>query len=300
MFDNFLNITGYSIEDFLNSYLFFIDNYYQNIYAFYSGDIKNADIESFSAFKIISDDCDIIKSCFQQYTDQLQNGQYWELLEQIENIDETIQTIWNLSKWLRTNISQNFYKNGIEIDYILKQGETIEFISSKINPNSPDQEVINLSIENVLVEEAEHDGSIVKIIFPNQEIYGIQSVVANLTKDQIYGLDLDQNLNIVGEDLSGLSAKNTVTQIINILLNLKQNNNPDFPNEGLKTDIIVGSNINSAAYPIIFRQLSQLFFEEDSIKSFSLKDIQQEQDNLSLAFNIETKLGENIMQPLSL
>ncbi len=61
---------------------------------------------------------------------------------------------------------------------------------------------------------------------------------------------------------------------------------------------MVGSNINSISYPILFRQLSALFKADDTIKSFTINKIDRTGDGVFIEYSIQSRLGD--LQNISL
>lgn len=298
IFDDFKNITNYDIENFLNNYVSFIENEYNDIDAFFIGKRNDLDRVSVSVFKNIKSECEIILSLFSLYKESFKKGEFIDLLINIEDINERLTSIDNLPRWYRTNISVSNYSNTVNLDYILGQNQTIESLIALYNGTETDFNKI--SVNNNAIEENVIDGFRVNLQLKKTTLNSIESVIDSLNNESIYGLDLDRNIELIDNDLLNLNYKNTIVQLIDILMGLKINDNPEYPEDGINPSILIGNPIKTINSPIILRQINSVFNQEDVIKSISLKEITSQQDAAFYSFTVETKLGETFTQQLTL
>jgi len=97
-------ITNFNIKDLFERYVSFINNDKDKIIYYYSGKNKVADSIAFNNLTILLNDVEICLSFFRHYSSNFGNFVYWNLLEQIESIQQTLTSISNAPKFLRSNI----------------------------------------------------------------------------------------------------------------------------------------------------------------------------------------------------
>jgi len=108
----------------------------------------------------------------------------------------------------------------------------------------------------------------------------------------VLGRDFANTISFEDDDIKTLSPTDTFAQTIETLINVKKGDNPEFKTDGINPKFIVGSNVNNVTYPIIFRDLTNLFSTDDSIKSFSIVDINRTADSVEISFEVENRKGE--------
>jgi hypothetical protein len=289
-------ITQYPLTFFFINFKSFIDKDYSNIISYYSGDINSLNNTSFNNLKNLKEDIENIFSIFSLNKNTFSNYKWWLLIDQIEKIDSSLQLIDNTSKWLRSTISKGNFNPNPEVDIPFKQGQTLESIERDVLGS---EDWLNtwssLAIKNDLREEdyTPEAGFLIKANFDYTfNNFRISSIVDNPIGDRILGLDLNKKLQFVDNDLLALTPKETFYQNAYILINLRQYDNPEFFKQGIEPTLIVGSNVNSLTYPVLFRQITALFKADDTIKAFTIININRVQDSVSIEFQIESRLGD--------
>jgi hypothetical protein len=278
VFDKFLNITGKDIQLFFEKFIIFSSTDYQKIINFIT---LNANLPSDSILKLeeLIDEVEIIKNCFFNFKDMLSiNCDFWELLDSFEDVSIKLDTVKNSSKWSRS-IKNLTYSDSFEKEYILKQHETLEELASNIGYDNPDDDWINLAINNGLNEE-DYDingGTLLRVSFKNNGNYQVKTVLGSSEGEKVYGLDLNKKIIFLNNDLLSLNHKETLLQTTDILLNLYKGDNPEYREDGVDKGLI-GSSINALQYPVLFRQLINLFSKDDSYESIFLNNIKREDD----------------------
>lgn len=302
--DNFKKLTGIDIVDSFDQFISFIDSDYQNVVDYYSGTIDKPIAESFKNLEILQKEFRGILEAFSINKDNLRSTIYWEMLEQIEDINNRLKTIENTPKWLRSSIGKNNFNATINIDYTLKYGQRLEDVEKNIlGSTNPENDWVQLAFDNDIKEEdyTINGGNRLKINLKNGKLFTIQSVVDTITEAiNVYGKDIFRIITFEGDDLKVLSPKGTLLQSVDILANLKRGDNPEFPDDGLNDKLAVGSNIASIQFPSLFRQLYLTFGKDDSLRNFTLIDIKQFDDAVSFDFRVETRLDEVLYQNINI
>lgn len=294
--EEFKEKTGYPIKVFFEDVEDFISNYYSNIISFYKGESSSLDTQSFEILNDLLKRVNNIFEIIRLNGSRLRNYKFWELESKIEDTYTFLLNIKNSPKWLRSTANGNKFSTNIALDIPLQQGQTLENISEIILGSSDFQnDWKDLAVQNELEEEdyTSDGGIIIKAIFnKGNKSISIKSVVDTMEEENILGKDFKNKLTFEDNDLKILSPKETFLQSINTLINLRKGGNPEFRNQGLNPKFIVGSNINNITYPTLFRDLTNLFRTDDSIKSFSIVDIKREGEAIYISFSVENRLGE--------
>ena len=296
--DEFTSITRYPLVSYFQKFDSFMKNDYKNIIGYYSGNTSTLNTEPFNNLNDLIDQTQDLFAVFSLNKNVLSNYKFWILIDNIEQIDTALLMINNASKWLRSTISNGGFNPNPAIEIPFNQGQTLESIERDVLGSSDwDNTWSNLASKNDLREEdyTSQGGFLIKANFDYiSNNFKINSIVDNPVGDKVLGIDLDRKIqyDTVNQDLVILAPKDTFYQNASILVNLKQGDNPEFPNQGVNSKLIVGSNINNITYPIIFRQLSALMRADDTIKSFTIIDINRLQDSVNLQFTIESRLGD--------
>lgn len=294
--ERFENVTGFTVTDYLQSYVDFVEFDQPNIVAYYSGVVAKPKSSSFAELDRLLKQATIFNSSIRLNAARFESAEDWDFLERIEDVRVKLWSVDQASKWLRSAITRNSFNPNPEQDYSLMQNQTLENVSQDVEGSSdPQNDYIRIAIRNDLNEEkyTPDGGVLLKVnISSGGATIVINSVVDNLVGEKLYGLDLAQKFTFVDNDLQVLTYKETIIQAINILANLRQNDNPEFPTQGLRQNIIVGTNRNSLLFPVLFRQMANTFKQDDTLASFAITNISFESDVLRLEYQVQTKYGE--------
>lgn len=300
----FESITQFPLTTYFQNFDSFIKKDYNSIINYYSGNIDNLNSITFNNLKNLIDETQKLFAVFSLNKNIFLNYKWWLFIAEIEKIDNALMMIDNSSRWLRSTISKGNFNPNPEIDIPFNQGQTLESIERDILGSQDWTNTwTNLALKNDLREEdyTSEGGFLIKANFDYVlNNFRINAIVDNPIGDKILGIDLHKKLQYVtiDNDLLILSPKDTFFQNVTILINLRKGDNPEFYDQGLNPKLVVGSNVNQIAYPILFRQLSALFKADDTIKSFAILSINRLQDSVSIEFQVESRLGD--IQSISL
>ncbi len=293
--EEFQSITKYNVSQFLINYISFVESDYSNISNYYSGFSDVVPRDSFNLLNALINEQNKIIEIVILNASLLNNYQFWALTEYVEDIGTALETANNASKWMRSNLSKNGYRNNVTLDLVMSQNQGVEQVErDNLRSNDPDGWV-GTALENQLREE-DYDldgGKLIKVIFKNNAALTLNSVIDNIdTADKTYGLDIDKRIIFESDDLTVLSYRDTLLQSASILTDLSKGDDPAFPNRGLDRKNVLGGNLAGISYPTIFRQLAGNFATDDSFKSFTIVDVKRNKDAAFIDFQIETRAGE--------
>lgn len=296
----FASITSNDIERYIANAVSFFSFSYNKMVDFYSGKSATLDKGVFNELEILERQTQELFATYQSFGNRLANSKWWDLLEVIENIDSRLQTARNINKWSKSSLTNVGYDPSMQISYVMRPNQTVERIAQDVlQKNNPNDDWADVAIANNLREEdyTNKGGAQLRLSFANvNRGVNIQSVVDVMTDKNIYGKDIDRNFSYdtTEEDIKVLDADDTVYQSVLIMANLKQNDNPDYPADGLQPSVIAGSNRAALNFPIISRQLSSTFATDDSLKDFTIEFIGLEGTALNIDFTVNTRLDEAI------
>ena len=292
----FEDLTKYPIISYFESFSIFTQTDYQQITNYYSGNSLELNAVVLKNLETLISSTNTLLEIFKSHKKTLNNLKWWDLLEQVEKIDTKLLSIKNISKWLRTVIGTSTFNPNPEINISFRQGQTLESLNRDLlgsqdwNNNWQD-----LAIKNNLREEdySPEGGKIIKAnVSQDSAPFIITSIVDNPQGNKVLGIDINKKLRFVDNDLEVLSPEDTFLQSVNIKTVLRKGDIPEFPTDGINPKLVIGNNLNSIAYPILFRQLSDLFKKDDTISSFSITNINRVQDGLYIDFEVRNRLGE--------
>ena len=295
--EQFEKLTRFSLSSLLIDFSEFMSYGRSQILDYYSGLTRDVDRDSFSELNRLSGEFELLNNVIENNRTRFKSTLFWELLESLSDMRQSLLTIENSSKWERSAISKNDFTPGIEVNHTLNMLETLERVSRVISGSSdPQNEWITIALRNDLIEEGytSRGGNNLSIGFKNRATIQIRSVIDTINQDTIYGKDFDKKLQIdpVSEDIVVLSPQQTLIQSIEILGTLKQGDTPEYRGEGISSGLVVGGNRNSISYPILTRQIFNTFQKDDTLKSMRIVDIDLKDDALSIEIEVETRLGE--------
>lgn len=288
--------TKYPLFKFYEDFIDFNDNFSQNIFNYFLGELEEVTEISFQKLEKLLKEANKIIYLFQNNTQQLDTYKYWILLDDIEDIRTTLQSINNASRWLRSSISNVSFSSDPEFKYITGQNETLEKINKNIGSGDEENDWVEIALNNSLREEdySNEGGLNLKVYLKNNKSIYINSVIDNINSDTIYGKDLFKKITYKDNDLETLSPIDTLKQSVEILANLNKNDNPAFKNLGIDKSLIIGKNFNSVSYPAITRQLFSTFKTDDTLASFTILNIEQKTNSIKISYLVETVLFEPI------
>lgn len=296
--DKFKNITGYNIENFFNDYILFTEKHYQNIVNYYNGyDIVG---DSFDFFDSLSKESIKIESLLQMYSNSFSTVDFWNLIDKFDDIKIKLDTINNLSKWLRSSRIDR-YSSNVNISYVQKQGETLEKIVSKSGSVNSENEWVNVALENDLPEEGYSfsGGALLTLKLLNNLNFDIKNIVDSLSENNLYGKDYKNKIEFVDGDIDSISGEEALMQTIENIFVTEKGSIPEFPNDGLDPNLI-GSNVNIFNYPVQIRNIMSMLQKNDIFKDLKLLDIKRIEDSIYLSFQISTKIGDIIKKDLKI
>jgi len=296
--DLFFRVTNFDLKSLLADWSLFVDNDLPRIESFFRRDITRLDSNIISRFEDLKLR---VKECIETIRNKksvLSSFRFWEILELVEDIKTKVDVVDNFNKFLRSSIINSTTGSNIVIDYTRGQNESLENISRNLlSDDDFDNSWVGIALSNNKREE-DYDntgGDAFKIEFTSPEQSELDSIIDVMTSsDKLYGIDLSRDLEFVDDDLLILSYFETFKQSVDNAMSLKKGQNPEFPFDGIDSRIAIGYNYSALSLPVIFRQIIGSVSKDDSIKSFKIINIRNDQDALFIEYETSSKSGDFI------
>lgn len=299
--ERFEHITRYPLRKYITAFVDFMDNDKERILDYYTGTAA-VDKDAFDNLNNLLKEARKVLEQIELYRDRLNNAEFWQLIDILDDMYGSLLTIDNSSKWLRSAISKNNFNPNVEVVQQLKQLQTLEQLSSDFGYKDSDNQWTTIALRNDLSEQ-DYDlsgGNSLLVGYLGKLTIKLDSVVDNIYGERVYGIDIDRVITFENDDLRALSYKKTIKQAVDILAELRYGSTPEFETDGIQTNLILGENRHSVAYPVLFRQLYQTFRKDDTLTALSITNIANKKDALFIEFTVRTRLGEEIEKTIQL
>lgn len=285
--------TGIKIEGFLVDYYEFFKSSYPVIYAFYTGnvlEISSTHIQRLN--ELISRYSEIETQIISKngiFTNVLDS----EIIDQLSDYQAELMVVTKLNKFLRSNITNPAYSKFYEFGSILKQSSIEEMSAQVLNSSDYNNDWVEIAEKNDLQEfEYEPGGgnNLLVSVQLSSKITPINSVVDVIAGQTVLGRDVYQVLTWQNDDLKTLGYEETFKQSIEILLNLKKGDIPEFRDLG--RNVYPGSSMKLFAFSPLLRQLTQVFSSDDSIQRFNVSKIKVLDADITFEVEVYSRLEE--------
>ena len=295
--DEYKYITGNDIRKFLSDYAIFNQSDYSNISNFYTGKSKDVDAQAFINFKELKASLKEVFIKFQQFNKQLENIKFVGLLDLIEECNDTLRTLNNINRWARSTRDLFGYNPNLKIKYVFSQYDSLEKIADfVVQSDDPQNDWWKIAVDNNLSEEnySPDGGGVLNVTKSNREVENFQvySVMDVIDGKSIYGRDIDQEIHFRDGDLAYLNEDDTISQAVEILATLRRRDNLDFLDHGLQASLVIGQSKSLFNFPVVERQMQDIFKNDDTLKDFRLTGYEIKEDNVFINFTVTTRLDE--------
>lgn len=298
MIDQFSLDIGYDVRTYYSDLYDFVRNGQPNIVKYYSGLMKTPDRLSFNELDRLIAESEKLNNIIKQKRNTLLEGEYWEILDEIEEAKVKLLTISNTWKWMRSSVTNNLFSTKPQMEVITTQNQTLEDLSLGLGIKEWDDRWMEVAIKNNIKEEDyTNDGGLkLQVSFDNSNAITIKDVVDSMTGELVYGKDIYRVITFEDDDIKTLAPVDTVYQCIEILMGLSKGDLPSDPNFGIRK--ITGNNVKSISFPTLFRQIQQVLGTDDVIRSVSLGSLDKEEDIISVKVIISIKHGGQIVKTI--
>jgi len=301
MYDEFLNITGFNLEGYFRRFVDFVNNQSQQIIDYYSGLVEIMDRDSFGEYELLLEESSFVINLFDLNYERFNTINFWELMEFADDIRVKLLTIGNFSKFARSSVKKESFSNEVSIEVATRDNEPLEEMMTRFGSTDRDNDWVDIALSNSIIQEdyTSDGGVVLNVNFKNNFRFSVQSVLDNPEGDKIKGKDVDKIMSFEDDDLKILGFDDTLQQTVNILTNLKKNDNPEFQQFGIDKTLVLGMSFKAVTLPSLIRQIYQTFSTDDVVKQVQILNTKFDQDSLYMDLNVVIKSGEEQQRTLS-
>lgn len=289
---DFETITKYPLRNFLQDYSNFMTDNYQYIYKYFNGQTINIDNRHFSALMKITVDCKDVCAQFKNFANRLDNCGFWELYEYLTDLNDTIERVNKLPKFLRTALSKHGYKPCFEMKATVGNMKTMDDVGNSINSINGDetQDWVALMRSNDLNENdwAIDKMSNVNVYVNNRSKIVVESILDMPIGERVYGIDIDRKIAFENNDLKLMKYEDNIKQKCDILITLLRGDIPENLLLGV-SPILLSSTIKNYGYAKISEEIVNTFMQNDLFDEVSVKDISFDNGSVNIKIDIKTK-----------
>lgn len=291
------DILGIDVRQFLQDSVDFVNTYNQ-ILIDYLSDGKQYPRDAYVTLDNLISRYDQIARRIAINRHQIEGLWNFQVVDQIENMRSIFRVFDNYSRWMRSSIVKGRFVDSAELIYVTKQNQTIESFSRSAGYQDGETGFLDLTLRNKISERSYdlNGGLTFKFSYQNDNAMVLESVVDNMTGDNLLGKDIAQKLQFVDDDLLTLSPEDTFLQTCGILISLTKNSNPEFPTEGFNKETLTNRNVLNNMLPTFIRQMYSIVANDDTVAAFSITNTSLEGDALRVDMEFQSHLSYEVKQ----
>lgn len=299
----FQKVTKYPLVDFLSRYRDFMLNSYPAIDKYFSGEIVSIDNQHLNSLKKLTSDCKDILAQFKNFSNKFSNCGYWELMDLIDDLNNTVEKINKLPKFKRTSLSKRGYQPFIQAETAVGGFKTMEDVANSIKEyNKDNSNWIDLMLSNDLNEfDWEIDGlTPINALIDNRNDIVVTTILDMPIGERIYGKDISRKITFKDNDLAVVEFRKNVEQKCDILLALNRGDVPENTLFGKNINLISGVTHKQFAYPELVSDIQDNFLQNDLFEYAEVTDFSFENGNMTVTVEIKTKYNYKTEKKISI
>ena len=111
----FEKVTKYPLVEFFTNYRNFMLNAYPQINRYFSGQTVSIDNSYLLDLKKLTNDCSNLMATFKNFANKFDKCGYWELMDYVSTLEDTIDKINKLPKFRRTSLTKRGYQPVVQV-----------------------------------------------------------------------------------------------------------------------------------------------------------------------------------------
>lgn len=295
---DFEKITKFSLLDYLTEYRDFMRDEFSYISSYYNGDTSSIDSTYISDFNSLLSKSKTLMQQFINFSTRLSNCGFWELQEYCQDLNDTLEKITKLPKYYRTSKTIRGYQPYIQSYGNIGGMKTVGDLATEINSEGVSE--TSLIIDNDLQEKDWEIDKLSRItaLVNNQVDVVVETILEQPIGNHIYGKDINRKITLTNNDIEIKEYEENVEQKCDILLSLEKGNIPEMPAFGKNP--IQGSNMSNYNYAELFKDLQNVFLQDDLFESISVTSVEFKDGDLYVNCSIKTKYSYSTEKTLRL
>ena len=288
---DFERVTKFPLLKFLVEYKDFMSNHYTPIEDYFSGRVVEIDNIHLTSLKKITEDSKTVMAQFKNFSNKFAICGYWELMDWLTSVNDTIEKVNKLPKYLRTSLSCRGYTPTVQTTGNVGKNRTLEDLAVILQSNDFDNGAwVDIMLGNDL-NEADWEIDELKpiTIYVNNRINVVVTTVIDIPiGKKVYGKDILRKITFVDNDLQIVSEEDNLEQKCIILLELNQGDVPENRSFGKHTEL-TGETIKQFAYPQLVTDIINTFMQNDLFESVKVTEFAFKNGDLQAKVDIKTK-----------
>ena len=287
------SITKFGLQQFLERYRDFMLTDYNNVYNYFAGKTEGVDGRSMKELRELTVQCRNACAQFKNFANRLNTCDFWELQEYVTNMNETLEKINILPKFLRTTPSKRGYTQSVEVQGTVGDLKTMDDLANSVNNANNDntESWIRLMQNNDLNEnDWEIDRmSSVNVFVNNATQVVVETVLDIPSGERVYGIDIDRKITFAENDLALKKYTKNVEQKCDILIMLNKGDVPENMNFGVNASLYSGT-VRDYSYTKICSEMRDTFMQNDLFEDVTVEDaVYDGNGSIQLSVDISTK-----------
>lgn len=289
--NEFESVTKYPLKAFLRKYADFMNGGYREIKRYFGGETVNINNESLVQLRELTLECRDVLAQFKNFANKFSTCGYWELMDYLDDLNNTMEQINKLPKFMRTALTKRGYTPAVEVRTTVGSGKTIDDVASAVKElNRDNTEWVDLMLQNDLDEA---DWSIDKlsglnVFINNRTQVVVTTIIDQPVGDRVYGSDIERKISFAANDLAVAVRKDNIDQKCEILLELVQGDVPENMLFG-KNPLFFGSNAPMLNYSEVVTDVVNTFMQNDLFASVNVTEMSFENGSVTMKVEIQTK-----------
>ena len=289
--NEFEQVTKYPLKAFLRKYADFMTGGYTEIRNYFSGRTVEISNESVSALRDLTVECRDVLAQFKNFTNKFSTCGYWELMDYIDNLNNTLEKINKLPKFLRTSLGKRGYTPSVQVSSTVGSDRTVDDVASTARElNQDNTQWVDLMLQNDWNEDDWEIDKLrsVNVFINNRTQIVVTTIIDQPIGDRVYGTDILRKIGFVNNDLALAVRKDNIEQKSVILLELVRGDVPENMLFG-KNPMFFGSNAPIVNYSEVVTDIVNCFMQNDLFASVNVTDISFANGEATMKVEIQTK-----------
>lgn len=288
----FQEVTKYPLVEFLTKYRDFMLNSYPEINSYFSGGTTTIDNSHLLDLKYLTNEVGNVMAQFKNFANKFDKCGFWELMDYISTLEDTIDKINKLPKFRRTSLTKRGYQPVIQVATTVGGFRTMEDVANSVKHlNQDNTNWVDLMLGNDLNEIDWEINTLTPInVFINNTV----DITVNTILDQpigtrIYGKDINRKITFVDNDLDVKEYQENVEQKCDILMSLIRGDVPENMLFGQNSSLMIGVNAKNFSYAELVKNLQETFLQDDLFQYVEVTKFDFREGTMQIYCEIKTK-----------
>lgn len=288
----------YDFQDYIERFNLFYRNYFIKLVNYWKFIDKELEPSVLIEFNQLYNDFLTMQDAFERRVDGSEYDlDFFDFAEYLADIKMSLDIIKNLPKYLKTSSNDIDKFEEPVIEYLVKQGDTLEKISKRFYGDSEYFGYI-MDYNNIRYTEVNASDWIGrKIKIPARRIIqkDIEGIIDGLIGDNVLGKDIKSEFTFVSDDIETVEYEDCAMQtVIDFITSIEKGTVPEFPQVGNISKKIIGRGYGAMSLSFLINDYMTLFKLDPTIEVFTVTDVKLQDDALLIDFTFRTINGYEI------